>query len=99
MKLDRLISQHLQCGQKSARDKLRSGLVRVNGSVERDSTRLIERFDQVRLGEHDIQALTPRYLALHKPPGFVSATTDPEHPTVIDLIDEPWADSINTYVF
>ena len=26
---------------------------------------------------------------LHKPPGCVSATRDPEHPTVLDLIQEP----------
>ena len=25
------------------------------------------------------------------PSGHVSATSDPQHPTVIDLIDEPWA--------
>ncbi len=28
------------------------------------------------------------YLMLHKPAGYLSATSDPEHPTVIDLIDD-----------
>lgn len=95
MKLDRLISQYLQCGRKVARDKLRSGLVRVNGHIECNNSRLIERFDHVSLGNDDIQALSPRYLALHKPLGYVSATTDHEHPTVIDLIDAPWADQLH----
>ena len=95
MKLDRLIRQHLQCGQRSARDKLRSGCVSVNGLVERKGSRLIERFDHVRLGKQDIQARIPHYVALHKPRGYVSATMDPEHPTVIDLIKEPWAGELH----
>ena len=95
MKLDRLISQHLQCGRKAARNKLQSKLVRVNGHVECNSSRLIELFDHVSLGDDAIQALSPRYLALNKPGGYVSATIDSEHPTVIDLINEPWADQLH----
>ena len=37
-----------------------------------------------------LQAGKPaRYFMLHKPPGCVSATRDPQHPTVLDLIQEP----------
>jgi 16S rRNA pseudouridine516 synthase len=32
---------------------------------------------------------------LHKPPGCVSATRDPQHPTVLDLIHEPDKDDLH----
>jgi len=36
-----------------------------------------------------------RYFMLHKPPGCVSATRDPQHPTVLDLINEPDKDELH----
>jgi 16S rRNA pseudouridine516 synthase len=42
-----------------------------------------------------LQSRTPRYVLLHKPAGYVSATTDPEYPTVISLIHEPWAEDLH----
>ena len=100
MKLERLLSQQLQCGQKGAREHLRAGLVSVNHITERDGQRIVGRFDHVHVTESGdntivIQARTPRYLALHKPTGYVSATTDPDHPTVIDLIDESWSEELH----
>jgi 16S rRNA pseudouridine516 synthase len=43
-----------------------------------------------------LQAGKPaRYFMLHKPAGCVSATRDPQHPTVLDLIHEPDKDDLH----
>jgi 16S rRNA pseudouridine516 synthase len=91
MKLERLVSKFLECGRRRARARLAAGLVRVNGESETDGARLLGPFDRVEVEEMIIQSRAPRYVALHKPSGYVSATVDPEHPTVIQLIGAPWA--------
>jgi 16S rRNA pseudouridine516 synthase len=95
MKLVRLITKTLDCGSRTARAHLAAGRVRVNGEIETSHARQLEPFDHVQVDHTILQARIPRYVALHKPSGHVSATTDPEHPTVIDLIDEPWADDLH----
>ena len=42
-----------------------------------------------------LQANTRRIILLHKPAGILSATSDPTHRTVIDLIREPWASELH----
>jgi 16S rRNA pseudouridine516 synthase len=95
MRLDRLVSKFLELGSRNARERLASRAVTVNGVTESDGSRLIGCIDRVELGNTVLQSRTPHYIALHKPSGYVSATTDPEHPTVIDLIDAPWADELH----
>jgi 16S rRNA pseudouridine516 synthase len=56
----------------------------------KDSQHEVERFASVSINTEIIQeAQRALYLMLHKPSGYVSATRDTEHPTVIDLIDDP----------
>ncbi len=79
-----------QTGKRRTRELFESGLVLLNGSVA-EGKELIGRFDHVELRGEIVQARTRRVAILNKPSGVVSATVDEEHPTVIDLIDEPWA--------
>ena len=95
MKLERLIRQTLGCGRREARARLGAGRVQVNGSPEFDAARLLGPFDRVECEGAALRFRIPRYVALHKPAGHVSATTDPDHPTVIDLIDTPWASELH----
>ena len=88
-KLSRLLRRWANIGKKEARALVEAGHITVGGTVATDPSRLIGDFDRVSCRGETVQARTPRYIALHKPAGHVSATTDPEHPTVIDLIDEP----------
>lgn len=94
-KLGRLLRRELQIGKKEARALIDAGEVTVCGEVATDPSQLITPFDPVTCRGDTIRARTPRYLALNKPADHVSATTDPEHPTVIDLIDEPWRDELH----
>lgn len=57
----------------------------------RDPQFQVGKFDEVRFCEKVVQDDVARYLMLHKPAGVVSATSDREHRTVIDLIEEEWA--------
>ncbi len=90
MKLVRLIGKHRSFGRTAALRAIASGRVTVNGTPEINAAREIDRFSQVCLDGVSVQAGgRALYLMLHKPVGVVSATTDADHPTVIDLIDDP----------
>jgi 16S rRNA pseudouridine516 synthase len=94
-KLGRLLRRWANIGKREARALIDGGQITVGGQTERDPSRLIGDFDPVTCRGEIVQNRTPRYLALHKPAGVVSATTDPEHRTVIDLIAEPWRDELH----
>ncbi len=95
MRLDRLIGHLAQLGRSTVRTHLATGHVSVNGTPESNGLREIGSFETVTLEGRTLQSRTPRYVLLHKPAGIVSATTDLEHRTVIDLIDEPWAPDLH----
>ncbi|PKM04493.1 MAG: 16S rRNA pseudouridine(516) synthase [Gammaproteobacteria bacterium HGW-Gammaproteobacteria-6] len=87
MKLDRLISNLPDYSRHSARLLIASGQVCVDGLIVRDVNAEIDRFMSVTLNGQCIQAANPaRYLLLHKPVGFLSATQDPQHPTVLECL-------------
>jgi 16S rRNA pseudouridine516 synthase len=89
MRLDRfLIRRGTHSGKEVAR-LLADGRVRVNGETETSGLRKTDRFSRIELDGEILQQHEAVYLMLHKPAGYLSATTDPEHPTVIGLIDHP----------
>ena len=90
MKLNRLLGKHESTGRSRAQAMIVAGEVSVNGVVVIEGTREVTRFDRVEVQGQIIQAgHRALYVMLHKPAGYVSATVDAEHPTVLDLIDEP----------
>lgn len=90
MRLDRLISNHSQYSARSARLLIADGRVQVNSEVARDARMEIDRFMMVSLDGTLIKApTTAHYLMLHKPAGYLSATSDPLHTTVMELLPEP----------
>ncbi|MES2438186.1 MAG: pseudouridine synthase [Verrucomicrobiota bacterium] len=95
MRLDRfLIRRGTHSGKEVAR-LLADGSVSVNGEIETSGLRKIDRFSCVELGDEILQSLEAVYLMLHKPAGYLSATTDPRHPTVIELIDHPMKNELH----
>lgn len=89
MRVDRFLSNLPQFNRQQARLLLIEKRVRVDGQIVFDPHHDIREFSRVELDEHVLQAGKPaRYFMLHKPPGCVSATQDPEHPTVLDLLNE-----------
>ncbi len=89
MRVDRFLSNLPQFNRQQARLLLIEKRVRVDGQIVSDPHHDIREFSRVELDEQVLQAGKPaRYFMLHKPPGCISATQDPEHPTVLDLLNE-----------
>lgn len=86
MRLDRFLAKHTTLGRRQIRPLLAAGRVMVDGVVEKNTQCEIGDFTQVTLDGSLLRADTAVYLMLHKPAGYLSATTDPTHPTVMELI-------------
>lgn len=89
MKLSRFLYHHTSHGKNDVRRILAAGRVTVDGKVERDSQSDIGDFTQVTLDDRVLRDTSAVYLMLNKPAGYLSATVDDEHPTVMELIDAP----------
>ncbi|RYD32003.1 MAG: 16S rRNA pseudouridine(516) synthase, partial [Verrucomicrobiaceae bacterium] len=82
MRLDRfLIRRGTHSGKEVAR-LLAEGRVRVNGQIETSGLHKTDRFTTIELDGEMLQEHEAVYLMQHKPAGYLSATTDPVHPTV-----------------
>ena len=89
MKLSRFLYHHTSHGKNDVRRILAAGRVTVDGKVERDSQSDIGDFTQVTLDDRVLRDTSAVYLMLNKPAGYLSATVDDEHRTVMELIDTP----------
>lgn len=94
-RLDRFISQHMGINRKDVRFILAQKRVHVDNKIATDINQLIGQFTSVTLDKIIIRQQQAIYLMLHKPAGFVSATKDQKHKTVIDLIDQTFAKSLH----
>jgi 16S rRNA pseudouridine516 synthase len=90
MRLDRFLG-NLPCfNRQEVRRLLAQRRVRVDGQPIADGRHEVRVFSRIELDGELLQAGKPaRYFMLHKPAGRVSATAHAEHPTVLDLLDEP----------
>ncbi|NVZ99648.1 pseudouridine synthase [Pseudomonas gingeri] len=90
MRLDRFLSNLPRFNRQQVRLLLVEKRVRVDGLIASDPHHEVREFSQVEVDDEVLQAgRPPRYFMLHKPQGCVSATRDPQHPTVLDLLQEP----------
>ena len=95
MRLDRLVGKWAGTGKRRTREFFEQGRVFFNGKVVEERGREVGAFDRVEVDGEVVQAKDRHYVMLHKPAGVVSATVDEKHRTVIDLIDEDWADELH----
>ena len=89
MRLDRFIAQHTEHGRRVIRPMLAAGRVMVDGVIEKNTQREIGEFTQVSIDGKLLRRNQAVYIMLHKPAGYLSATIDEQHPTVMELIDSP----------
>jgi 16S rRNA pseudouridine516 synthase len=96
MRLDRFLG-NLPCyNRQQVRLLLIQRRVRVDGEVVADPLHEVREFSRVEVDEQLHQAGRPaRYLMLHKPTGCVSATQDPQHQTVLDLLPAELRDDLH----
>lgn len=85
MKLDRFISNNTPHSRQAARLLIASGRVTVAGERVCDPRFDVDQFVAIRLDEQLLQYRPALFFMLHKPVGYLSATRDPLHPTVLEL--------------
>ncbi len=88
MRLDRFICKHTEHSHQTSRQLVASGRVDVDGQVVTDPRHAVSAFSTIRLDSLLLQQQQAHYLMLYKPAGYLSATSDPEHPTVLELLPE-----------
>lgn len=91
MRLDKFLS-NLQYGtRKDIKDMCRDKRIFVNDKLEKNYGRKIDpATDIVKLDGNIIENKGIVYVMLNKPQGYISATKDGMHKTVIDLLDESY---------
>ncbi|MBV4459836.1 pseudouridine synthase [Pseudomonas sp. COR58] len=96
MRVDRFLSNLPRYNRQQVRLLLVEKRVCIDGKVVSDPHSDVLEFSRVEVDGEVLQAGKPaRYFMLHKPPGCVSATRDPQHPTVLDLILEADKDDLH----
>ena len=90
MRLDRFLSNLPRFNRQQVRLLLAHKRLKVDGQTVSDPHTEVREFSRVELDDEVLQSgAAPRYFMLHKPQGCVSATRDPQHRTVLDLLNEP----------
>ncbi|AWF81887.1 16S rRNA pseudouridine(516) synthase RsuA [Microbulbifer sp. A4B17] len=89
IRLDKAVSQVTDLSRTDVKRAAWAGRITVNGEVVTNAATKIQVSDELCLDDEPLHEPGPRYIMLNKPLGYVSATKDGEHPTVLDLIDEP----------
>lgn len=95
MRLDRFIAQSTDYSRREVKYLLRDGEVTVNGEVIKTADSKINSDDKITLAGEAMEQLDHRYFMLHKPVGFVCATKDKEHLTVLEFIEEPRIENLS----
>lgn len=86
MRLDRYLSSATGLSRSEVQRLLKAGLVEVNGDTITTGRGHITDGAVIVAEGHAVTLPCPTYLMLHKPAGYVSANTDADHPTVLDLL-------------
>lgn len=88
MRLDKLLANYGIGTRKEVKNYIRKGFVEVNGEIiKKDDYKVDHETDEIIFDGELIQYRPYVYLMLNKPQGYVSATKDNVHPTVIELIE------------
>lgn len=86
MRLDYFIATATSLSRKDAKRAIGKGQVKRNGQLCRQASVKLEADDQITLDDLPLTLPEERYLMLHKPSGVISATSDSQQPTVLDLL-------------
>ena len=87
MRLDRFLSHATGLTRSQAQRAIRAGEVRVAETVVTNPGAHVDAHSAIEFAGSLIEERKPRYLMLHKPAGYVCATEDRDHRTVLDLLD------------
>lgn len=87
MRLDKLLTE---CGlgtRTQVKSILSEGRIKVNGKIEKSNKRKIDLSkDEVYIVDKKLDYKPFRYYIMHKPAGYITATSDDYHETVMDIL-------------
>ncbi|GAA0455775.1 pseudouridine synthase [Alkalibacillus silvisoli] len=88
MRLDKLLANEGFGSRKDVKKIIKQGSVLVNGNVEKDVSKHVDpKQSEVVVNGEAIEYQEFVYVMLNKPKGVISATEDPKHKCVTDLLD------------
>ena len=89
MRLDKFLVENGLGSRSQVKEVLKKGLVLVNGRAEKSpKTHINETADEIVVSGQKLTYEKFVYYLLNKPKGYISATEDERHKTVLDLLDE-----------
>ncbi len=87
MRLDKFISNNTDLSRTDAKKLVKAGRILVNDEpAESHDLKIKSKSDVITLDGKIVKPIGHIYLMVNKPIGYVCATKDSEHPTVIDLL-------------
>ena len=89
MRLDKFLVACAIGSRTEVKNMLKAGRVTVNGKKEKSAKLQIdEKIDEIRFDGQVLEYEEFVYYMMNKPQGVISATEDPKHRTVLDLLDD-----------
>ncbi len=89
MRLDKFLVACAVGSRTEVKNLLKAGRVTVNGKKEKSAKLQInEEKDEIRFDDQVLEYEEFVYYMMNKPQGVISATEDPKHRTVLDLLDD-----------
>ena len=86
MRLDKLLRERGIATRTETKELVAAGRVTVNGVIADSHSMLCDDRDTIAVDGKLVESAAPMYLMLHKPGGCVTATSDAEEATVMDLL-------------
>ncbi len=95
MRLDKHIAKSLACTRSSAKKKITSGCVSVNQQIQKKAGYIVNAEQQVCFNGVVLTEISPVYILLNKPKGYVCSTRDENYPSALNLITHITSSSLH----
>jgi len=95
MRLDKFLCKSTELNRSEARRLIHSGAITVNTEAVLAEAFQVHEDNDVMLDGKKLSARDSRYLMLHKPAGTVCSNIDEAYPSIFNLVDIDYADSLH----
>lgn len=97
MRLDKFIAENTGLTRSQAAKALKSGVVTVNGKIEKSGAAKISQADEIYYEDQKLEWMEAgQYFMLYKPQGYICSHDDGEYPTVFQFFDYPLMTKMHT---
>lgn len=88
VRLDKYIAENTPYSRTDAKRLIKQRRIRLGDELALSASQKIDDAIAVYIDGHIVEPVGLMYLMMHKPQGYVCATEDAEHPTVMDIVSE-----------